>query len=248
MAKFTREVQYTSSGDPMCSAKLSDGGFCQDTNVAGNGRCRRHGGATPKGQDHWSYRGGGRHWKHLRESYLAPYQDGMEETDVEQLSVSSEIALIDALIKMAVSRMDAVGSAEVFARIVKQFDKFAESFMESDDELEVRRHFQHLADAVDEGKQEGAAREEIKNLTEQRRRLVETESKTRERLVKSIPVQLVKSMILEILNVVGEEVKDVSILEQIADRAGGIVEGIDQRGVRVKSSVGRPRQLASRED
>jgi hypothetical protein len=42
-----------------CNAKLRNkNAYCQKHGMA-NGRCRLHGGLSPKGSDHWNYRGRG---------------------------------------------------------------------------------------------------------------------------------------------------------------------------------------------
>jgi len=40
-----------------CGAKTRAGGLCKKPGML-NGRCRLHGGLSPKGQDHWNYRHG----------------------------------------------------------------------------------------------------------------------------------------------------------------------------------------------
>jgi len=43
----------------LCGAKLRNkSAFCQKHGMA-NGRCRLHGGVSPKGHDHWNYQGKG---------------------------------------------------------------------------------------------------------------------------------------------------------------------------------------------
>lgn len=40
-----------------CHAKTRSGGLCQKHGMA-NGRCRLHGGLSPKGKDHWNWQHG----------------------------------------------------------------------------------------------------------------------------------------------------------------------------------------------
>ncbi len=40
-----------------CLAKTRSGGLCQKHGMA-NGRCRLHGGLSPKGADHWNWQHG----------------------------------------------------------------------------------------------------------------------------------------------------------------------------------------------
>jgi hypothetical protein len=41
----------------LCGAKTRSGGYCQKHGMF-NGRCRLHGGLSPKGKDHWNYQHG----------------------------------------------------------------------------------------------------------------------------------------------------------------------------------------------
>uniref|UniRef100_UPI0040484E29 HGGxSTG domain-containing protein n=1 Tax=Orrella sp. TaxID=1921583 RepID=UPI0040484E29 len=41
----------------LCGAKTRSGGYCQKHGML-NGRCRLHGGLSPKGRDHWNYQHG----------------------------------------------------------------------------------------------------------------------------------------------------------------------------------------------
>jgi hypothetical protein len=41
----------------LCNAKTRTGNLCQKHGML-NGRCRLHGGLSPKGQDHWNYKHG----------------------------------------------------------------------------------------------------------------------------------------------------------------------------------------------
>ena len=43
----------------LCLAKTRSKGNCQKHGMA-NGRCRLHGGLSPKGKDHWNYKHGWR--------------------------------------------------------------------------------------------------------------------------------------------------------------------------------------------
>ena len=42
----------------LCGAKTRSGGHCQKYGML-NGRCRLHGGLSPKGKDHWNWQGKG---------------------------------------------------------------------------------------------------------------------------------------------------------------------------------------------
>lgn len=42
----------------ICGAKTRSGGFCQKFAIDGRTRCHLHGGASPRGEEHWAYRHG----------------------------------------------------------------------------------------------------------------------------------------------------------------------------------------------
>jgi len=42
----------------ICGATTRSGGSCQKHAIDGRTRCRLHGGASPRGEDHWNYKHG----------------------------------------------------------------------------------------------------------------------------------------------------------------------------------------------
>src|SRR5438067_9697369 len=90
-----------------CGARRRDGGDCCQPAMK-NGRCRMHGGKTPRGLASPKTRSG-RYSKDLPTRILARYQEAMQ--DPELLSVKHDVALLHSLIhdRLATWAADAAG-------------------------------------------------------------------------------------------------------------------------------------------
>ena len=110
----------------LCGAKTRSGGTCKNAQML-NGRCRMHGGATPRGPACGSFKTG-RHSKSLPFRLAARYEEAMaDETLLEQ---RSEIALLDVRIDEVVRAVDARRASVVWddlCRLLDQRRKLVES-------------------------------------------------------------------------------------------------------------------------
>ena len=116
----------TLSQRAVCGAKTRDGDPCKNAPML-NGRCRMHGGATPRGPAHGAFKTG-RHSKSLPHRLAARYEEAMaDETLLEQ---RSEIALLDVRIDEVVRTVDAKRAPAVWddlCRLLDQRRKLVES-------------------------------------------------------------------------------------------------------------------------
>jgi hypothetical protein len=80
--------------DRLCGAKTRKGTPCQNPAMK-NGRCRMHGGATPRGTDLPQFRHG-RYSKSLPDKLVGRYEEAL--TDEERHDLRDEIALAEAKI------------------------------------------------------------------------------------------------------------------------------------------------------
>ena len=80
----------------ICGAKTRSGGLCQQTRLADNGRCRMHGGKTPKGINSPNFKHG-RWTTHLPQSVIGKgFREAYQDRTLMQLR--QDAALVDALI------------------------------------------------------------------------------------------------------------------------------------------------------
>jgi len=157
-----------------CGAKTRSGGKCKKPAMP-NGRCRLHGGLTPSGiaSPHFKT---GRWSKHLPSRLLERYQASAK--DPELLALGHDVALVDARLSDLLSRVDQGESGALWKHAQTAFSMFAAA-RGSADHVKEALAYKVLADAIEKGILDFAAWQEIQTLLEQRRRLVDTESKRR---------------------------------------------------------------------
>lgn len=148
-------VSSTSYG-MACGAKTASGGTCKQPGIAPSGRCRFHGGMTPRGAHTNSYRAlSGKGWDDKLTGNLLETFERLRG-DPEVMNLTAEIAVVTAHLQEQVARMQANGESPqrmldarlafreaMFARRRKQSGAYAAALerLESilrDDELYAR--------------------------------------------------------------------------------------------------------------
>lgn len=211
MAKTSKEIKYNEEGVVVCGARLvTPGGepqrFCDETDVFDNGRCRIHGGATPKGETYWEARTG--RWSpYLQGEDQRKYFEIQRDSGGEVLSLEDEIHLIDSFIATATENISKGGSAEVLVEIAEAFDAYQDASAVGD-KMTCERAMQRLERAIERGRTDGEARMEISKLVELRARLCGAELKHQKEKGKFIEVKKV-ALILSQLTGVLARVPDV---------------------------------------
>lgn len=132
-----------------------------------------HGGKTPAGiaSPHFKT---GRWSKHLPERLAARYAES--ENDPELMSLRQDIRLIDVLLQDDMSRLESGESAETWEMMRKAVDKL-ETGIAAQDYGRIHEGLQVMRDVVDKRILHYATEAEMRSKLEQRRKLVETESK-----------------------------------------------------------------------
>ena len=170
-----------------CGAKTRNGGTpCKSWGMS-NGRCRLHGGKTPKGiaSANWKH---GRYSKYMPTGLLDRYEEG--RADPELLALDDEIALVRSRLSVLLEKLDFApdsGSTWVILRkdleLFESAQRLASSLPEGDERTEkmreVSRLFEQLKLTIKRGAAEWAAWREIITLTDQVKRLTESEQKRR---------------------------------------------------------------------
>lgn len=156
----------------VCGAKTRAGGTCKQPALA-NGRCRYHGGKTPGGiaSPHFKT---GRYSKFLPARLADRYHESL--TDPDLLELRSEISVLDARMSELIGRIDTgeSGAAWMTAKIALQHYQEARLDGEKGKEIEA---MQELESVLERGLADTAIWSEIAMMTEQRRKLVESERK-----------------------------------------------------------------------
>ena len=155
-----------------CGVKTKSGESCRSRAMA-NGRCRMHGGKTPRGlalpqTTH------GRYSKDLPTRLLADYERALQDSDL--LELRSEIALLDSRLSDLLQRVDTGEAGALWKQLNHLYDDFIEA-SRREDRSTANRALVSMQDIIQRGRDDYAAWDEVKAVIEDRRRLVETERK-----------------------------------------------------------------------
>lgn len=214
----------TDGGNPKCGAKNRDGSRCR-ANAMANGRCRMHGGMSPKG--------GPTHpnWKTGRYSQFLPTQlvplMAQALQDPEMLSLRSEIGLVTARIEEQLRAIAEGSAGQAWSRLQDAYQLWlrcgreAQEADKAKDSVQAARSRQQGAEAAREigrliegGSAENQRWADVTGLIEQRRKLVESE---RKRLVESqqvVALTQVQTILDGLIRTIKRAVKDdATILE-----------------------------------
>lgn len=193
-----------------CGAKTRTGGTCKQPALA-NGRCRFHGGKTPGGiaSPHFKT---GRYSKYLPARLSDRYHESL--TDPDLLELRSEIAVLDARMGELIERIDTgeSGAAWVAARLALQ--QYNESELDGDKAKKVAA-MRQLEEALERGAADYAIWSEIAAMTEQRRKLVESERKRLVDMQQVITSDRAMLLIGAVVDIIRRNVTDRGMLSGI---------------------------------
>ncbi len=194
----------------ICGAKTRSGGECQVAPME-NGRCYRHGGATPRGLASVHTRTG-RWSKDLPTRLSALYEE--TAADPELLSLRQDIRLIDALIMDNMSRLESGESADAWVVMRKSVDGLTDA-LNAEDYAKMQKALRDMRDVIDARVLHYATEAEIRSKLEQRRKLVETEQKILTAGEQAISVEKALLLIGAIAGVLRSHIHDPSVLSSI---------------------------------
>ncbi len=228
-------------GDPLhastrCGAKLRRRkGTCQNWGME-NGRCRMHGGATPKGIESSSWKHG-RYSKYMPSGMRAKYEESM--SDPELLALNDEIALVRSRLQELLEKLDdspdAGGTWNQLRTATIAFElaqRDASGMVAGDARdaamAEVSQLWKDLKSTIEGGAAEWAAWREIIQLTGQVKRLAESEQKRRVAGEFILGMADVMSLFDYVVNLINDIVSDPEEKRRIADglaRLGSDLDG-----------------------
>lgn len=196
-----------------------------------NGKCRMHGGKALSGVASATYKGAGRS-RVVPARWADAYQGAVDDPDL--LSLRHDIAMVDAQIEELEARLpERNGEDLLFLAFLQQFGRAKDlRALSQDDTLKPEKqavaHLDFLA-AFDRAsgvftEQMRMRRDELEimgrtlELREQRRRLVDTETKRLTAAVQSMRVESVRSILWALLDILRREIPDRKLLQRIQDR------------------------------
>lgn len=162
---------YDAQGRKRCGVKASHGGPCLAMPVKGKHRCKNHGGRTPSGLDSPHYRHG-QYSQDMPAELLGAYQRAVG--DPELLELRSDAAILHAFMVEALKRMDGSFDGSLWAAARTAYRAFQEGLRTGDREL-MSEALDDLEATIDAGQSAAAGRKEVRELLQERRRVVESE-------------------------------------------------------------------------
>lgn len=206
-----------------CGAKTKKGP-CPNPAMA-NGRCRKHGGLTPKGiaSPHWKGKGYSQYLpERMRENYSAAINDPA------LLELRNSIGLADARLVDLLSRVDTGESGTLWRKAKAAYYDLLEAF-KGEDAKEINKALNSLSVCLQRGVDDYAAWDEVNKAIDQRRRLVESERKRLVEMKQTITAEQAMLLVTALLTTIHEHVKDRTTLAAIQQQFNRLTTAHDQR-------------------
>ncbi len=195
-----------------CGAKTRAGTPCQRAPME-NGRCNLHGGKSLKGIAHPNFQGKG--YSRYIPGPLAPaFQRALD--DPELLALNVDIATVESLIDDQMHRITDGDPMALFGKL-KQFWASLWLATQREDKSGVARLRGRISDLLEDGAEQFAAVEMLLDLTEQKRKLVDTEGKRREKMQEFVRAEEMAVVFRALALAVKKHEKDPETLAAIGD-------------------------------
>lgn len=209
-----------------CGAKTRDGDPCKNPPVIGATRCRMHGGKTPRGRA-LPQTTTGRYSKDLPTRLAARYEEA--RTDPDLLNLNAEIQLTYALLTEALNGMDAGESGRLWRDLRTEWDALQDANRTKDSEA-AREALNAIGNLIRRGVADAAARSEVLDIIDRRRKLVESEGKRRTAMQQMITAERLTVLISRVVDIVVRHVDDADTRRSISADIGSLLSASDSTG------------------
>ena len=173
--------------------------------------CRTHGGTTPVGIASPSYKTG-RYSKHLPARLRESYETAA--ADPELLQMNHDIALLDTRLSELMAALDTSGVGQVWRTLGETWADLQRARASQDSAgLAVALHA--IGELIDSGLADTDRWQELANLLERRRKLVETEMKRQQALQQMVTATEAMTLIAAVAESVRRHVTDRATLQAI---------------------------------
>lgn len=191
--------------------------------------CHKHGGKTPIGPAHPSYKHG-RYSKSLPARLLPRLEAGLN--DPRLLELREEIALIDSRLCELIDRADKGDAGAIWDALVKEERQFRDA-QTAHDQGKSTVHLMELLRLVREGGQEIAAWREIHTVLEQRRRFTESERKRMVEQEQMLTLEQAAVLFKALSSAVRQNVTDRDIMGRIQTEFDRLLTSANPSGLKL---------------
>lgn len=201
-----------------CGAKTRGGKPC-DSWAMPNGRCRMHGGKTPVAgalpqTTH------GRYSKYLPARLAGRYQEAQADADL--LALRDEVSLIDSRLADLLKRVDTHEAGHWWKELRQAHNEYQSAEKKAD--IPAMRHWINEWGRIAQvGLTDYAAWNEVYNVLEQRRKLVESERKRLVEMQQVITSERAMLLIAALVDVIKQHVSDRNTLAAISADVGKLI-------------------------
>lgn len=215
-------------GEPpeRCGAKLRNGGACSCWPIRGRARCRMHGGQSLRGPASPAYKHG-RYAEFLPDGLRDRYRAAL--ADPALLELRDEISLLDGRLGELLARVERGESGELWRLLGASVDAFAEASARQDGAA-MRAILLDQRRIIERGRADEAAWREVRNVIQDRRRLVESERKRLVETQQMLSVEQAMSLVAAVTEAVRSHVTDPHTLSAVAEELGRVLDFEAYRG------------------
>jgi hypothetical protein len=193
------------------------GEACKANAVTGRSVCYHHGGASRTGLAHPNLTTG-RYSKHLPTRMGERYQQAL--ADPELLAMREEVALIDSRLSDVLSRVDTGESGKAWAELQKAWKIYRTGPPGQRLEAEAR-----ISDLIHDGASDYEAWSEVREIVDQRARLVANERQRLVQMQQMLSVEQAMTLMAAVADAVRRHVHDRDALAGISADLARIVAG-----------------------
>lgn len=184
-----------------------------------NGKCRVHGGTTPKGFASPNLKTG-RYSKYLPARLSGRYQEAQADADL--LALREEVSLVDSRLSDLLLRVDTHEAGHWWKELRQVHNEYKDA--ETKGDIPAMRHWLgEWGRIIQLGLTDYAAWNEVYNVLEQRRKLVESERKRLVEMQQMITSERAMLLITALVDVVRQHVSDTGTLAAISADVGKLI-------------------------
>jgi hypothetical protein len=232
LAKVGGTSQEPSGQPKRCGAKLQKGrGFCRCTFLFPNGRCRLHGGKNKGGFASATFKHG-RYSKYMPQGMGQRFREALN--DPALLALDKDVAVIETRLTELFTALNEPGGA--WRQVIEWKDRLMAA-RASNDAAALSEALSGLVAAITSGAGERERWEEIGELIEGRRKLVDSIRKHEVQAQEVLTLGQAMALFTALAQAVKQNVHDRDSLRQISDQFQRLMAGQD-RG-RVLEAVAR---------
>lgn len=217
---------YDDQNRRICGAKKRDGGTCMQPAMS-NGRCRLHGGKTPRGMLAGSYRHG-KYSKYLPAGLKEEYEAFLANPD--RLHLDDELSLIALRIAKLSQRINTGESNKLWDDLKQAYRDFQEAGRRKD-EVAAADALANLGKLINKGYSDAMTWSDIFRATDQYRRLIETQRRIESDRQTAVTADRAFLLIAALQEIVLRNVTDLVVQRRIADEMTKLLESAEPSAV-----------------